>query len=238
MSEIPEEAVREANQPMQGHTDLDTCEKYPTEPCHYSYQMGQHLPPVGVCTCCGRADRRDVARQIAEAVAEATAALPHLRVQETAGEVVDRVVEVLHRERHYFVACDETTSCAQWREAARDAEELRAEGLPPAPRPVVDREALQAAIAGATGHISELDQHEEGEWEEGCTACAGWGYPCATLSAAVNAVLALLPDQDAIERDRAHIVVVTAKAIQQGQAADREQSALLPTEEDIKGEGS
>lgn len=67
-----------SNEPMQGHTDPDTCEKYPTEPHLFVYQCGLHLPSVGVCSCCGAADRKDVARQIAEAAQQKDEALQEL----------------------------------------------------------------------------------------------------------------------------------------------------------------
>ena len=79
-----------------------------------------------------------------------------------------------------------------------DSEEL------PAPSAMPDREALVDAIGQATGHVAEMDQHEEGEWENGCASCANWGYPCATLSDAADAVLALLNGSESHPGDGVH----------------------------------
>lgn len=157
MTEIPEEAVREAEK---------------------AWRKAYHAKPF-------TGDDNSWMR------AALAAALPYLRVQETRVELPECTCDGAP-----VYPWDHRHTCDSWTPAPLPKPTMHSDDPPPAPRPVVDREALQAAIAGATGHISELDQHEEGEWEEGCTACAGWGYPCATLSAAVNAVLALLPTEE------------------------------------------
>jgi hypothetical protein len=86
-----------------------------------------------------------------------------------------------------------------------------------ASRPALDREAAQASIAKATGHVREMDQHEEGECEEGCAACAGWGYPCEPLVTATDSVMALavpVPTREAIDE------VIATKVMRYESAAD------------------
>jgi hypothetical protein len=192
MTEIPEEAHERATDAIAALVN-----SWPASASHPFH------PALGV---------RETLRSFAIVALEA-AALPHLRVQETAIRtderrrlaaamsatcerlgVDDEQSDAAYLERHFEYLLEIVTDPST---APKGTPVVPADSIPPAPRPVVDREAVIRVIGVQTGHVEEWDTSEEtGERVSGCYSCAGFGYPCRTLSDAADAVLALLPTEE------------------------------------------